>query len=241
MTAILALDTSSERCSVALLIDGKAQSLSKNIPREHTLHLLPMVDELLAKSGLSLAQLDAIAYGRGPGSFTGLRIAFGVVQGLAFGAELPVIPVSTLEAMALEAFQVSAQESAAAMELMVTLDARMQELYWACYRVSGHVIDVLSPEQVSSPGVALDYFKSHSINGSMVVCGNGFVRNDVAEEVATQLGGSTGLSTVLPSALFIAQRGASLFEQGHFCSIDKAELTYLRNEIAWQKREKIRQ
>ena len=97
---ILALDTATENCSVALLVDDKVYVRSEVAPRDHTKKILPMVDEVLKEAGLTLAELDALAYGRGPGSFTGVRIGIGIAQGLAFGADLPMIGVSTLEAMA---------------------------------------------------------------------------------------------------------------------------------------------
>lgn len=97
---LLALDTSTEACSAALFIDGEIRQRFEITPKAHTKLLLPMIESLLAEAELKLSQLDALAFGCGPGSFTGLRIATGVVQGLAFGADLPIVPVSTLAALA---------------------------------------------------------------------------------------------------------------------------------------------
>ncbi|MGO3800463.1 MAG: tRNA (adenosine(37)-N6)-threonylcarbamoyltransferase complex dimerization subunit type 1 TsaB, partial [Vibrio casei] len=93
---ILALDTSTENCSVALMINDQMFTRSEVAPRDHTKKILPMVDEVLKEAGISLHDLDALAFGRGPGSFTGVRIGIGIAQGLSFGAELPMIGISTL-------------------------------------------------------------------------------------------------------------------------------------------------
>lgn len=102
---ILALDTATERCSVALLVGNTVYSRSEIAPRDHTKKVLPMVDEVLKEAGVTLQELDALAFGRGPGSFTGVRIGIGIAQGLAFGADLPMIGISTLAAMAQAAYR----------------------------------------------------------------------------------------------------------------------------------------
>lgn len=105
MTTLLALDTATEACSVALLHDGKVLSHYEVIPRLHAQRLLPMIKSLMAEAGIAMSALDAIAFGRGPGAFTGVRIAIGVVQGLAFALERPVLPVSNLAVLAQRAFR----------------------------------------------------------------------------------------------------------------------------------------
>jgi tRNA threonylcarbamoyladenosine biosynthesis protein TsaB len=129
-TRILALDTATEACSAAVLVDGEVLERFKLAPREHTALLLPMVNELMAEAGMELGQLDAIAFGRGPGSFTGLRIAAGLTQGLALGADLPVLPVSDLAALALQAWRRLGWT-----ELMVCQDARLQEFFAGAFRI----------------------------------------------------------------------------------------------------------
>ncbi|HAS63934.1 MAG TPA: tRNA (adenosine(37)-N6)-threonylcarbamoyltransferase complex dimerization subunit type 1 TsaB, partial [Vibrio sp.] len=126
---ILALDTATENCSVALLVNDQVYVRSEVAPRDHTKKILPMVDEVLKEAGVTLAELDALAFGRGPGSFTGVRIGIGIAQGLAFGADLPMIAVSTLEAMAQGSYRVSG-----ATEVAAAIDARMSEVYWGRYR-----------------------------------------------------------------------------------------------------------
>src|SRR5690554_5279655 len=147
MTTILALDAATTACSVALCRGGVITRQFVSTPREHTRLLLPMVDELLSEAGISLAQVDALAFTAGPGSFTGLRIGFGVVQGLAFGADLPVIPVSTLAALALAGARKAQLGSGC---ILPALDARMGEIYWGLYRYQSGSVEPLMADQVAS-------------------------------------------------------------------------------------------
>ena len=143
---LLALDTSTEACSVALLIDGELRMRFELTERSHADLVLPMVDGLLAEAGIALAGLDGLAFGRGPGAFTGLRIACGVVQGLALGANLPVVPVSSLASVA-EQVPAAAGES-----VLVCNDARMGEVYWGMYRpMPGGGLECILGEAVSGP------------------------------------------------------------------------------------------
>lgn len=125
MTTILAIETSTELASAALLYQGKLLSRQSAGAQTHSDAILPMIQQLLAEAGLALAQCDALAFGVGPGSFTGVRTACGVVQGLAFGVDRPVVPVVTLEAAA----QACRVHDAQAAEVLAILDARMGEVY----------------------------------------------------------------------------------------------------------------
>ena len=142
---ILALDTATEACSAALLSGDAVYERHDIAPRRHAELILPMVDAVLAHAGLGLNDLDAIAFGRGPGAFTGVRIAAGVTQGLALGAGLPVIPVSSLAALAQPALDNGAI-------VLPAIDARMGEVYWSAYE-SGQdgLATALVDEQVASP------------------------------------------------------------------------------------------
>ncbi len=150
---ILALETATEACSAALYVDGDVQLKYQVEPRKHSELILTMLEQLLSESGLRLTQLDALAFANGPGAFTGIRIATGVIQGVAYGADLPVITVSTLATLAQRAFREHGHR-----QLMTAFDARMNEVYWGCYRISeddlavtviGDQISV--PEQVQLP------------------------------------------------------------------------------------------
>ncbi len=144
---ILALDTTQEYCSVALSVDDELIWREEHAPRAHTGLILPQVQAVLAEAGLQLKQLDALAFGRGPGSFTGLRIAAGVVQGLALGADLPVAPVSSLAAMA----QGYYRENSAATRICAAFDARIGEVYWGSYTLIQGTMQNIGDEAVSSP------------------------------------------------------------------------------------------
>src|SRR5450631_346433 len=124
---MLALDTSTEACSVALLTDTDLFGISEEVGRGHAERILGMVDAVLREAGLVLGMLDGIAASIGPGAFTGVRISVSVAQGLAFGAQLPVVAVTTLEALALQAIRGGADQAIAC------LDARMVESYWGCF------------------------------------------------------------------------------------------------------------
>jgi len=144
---ILALDTATEACSAALEIDGEVRERHVVEPRAHGRLLLPMAEELLAEAGVAVGQLDALAFGRGPGAFTGLRIASGVVQGLALGTELPVVAVSDLCIVAQGAVTRDGGE-----RIAVAMDARMSEVYWAAFEAREGLATAVSEECVVAPG-----------------------------------------------------------------------------------------
>ncbi len=159
MSTLLALDTATEACSVALLHDGKVTSHYEVIPRLHAQKLLPMIKQLLEDAGTTLAAVDAIAFGRGPGAFTGVRIAIGVVQGLAFALERPVLPVSNLAVLAQRALR-----EQGALQVAAAIDARMDEVYWGCYRETAGEMRLVGVEAVQPPSPRC-YLRAPAVTG----------------------------------------------------------------------------
>lgn len=144
---ILALDTSTEMCSVALCDQNQITQIEQFCPREHAQMILPLIDQLLQDANISLNELDAIAVGAGPGSFTGVRIGVSVAQGLAFGANVPILPCSTLKALAQGVYRLTGAES-----VLTAIDARMNEVYWGQFkRQSEGKWQIIGSECVISP------------------------------------------------------------------------------------------
>ena len=223
MMKLLALDTATDACSAALWIDGEISLLESIEPRRHSEYILAMIEQLLAAAELRPGQLDGLAFGCGPGSFTGLRIAAGVAQGIAFGADLPVVPVSSLAALAL-----GAATALHATHLLPALDARMGELYWAGYRLTGDAeLELVIAEAVVAPLHA-----ELPSEGAWVGVGDGWASHGAT---LRQRGGRliTALDPErLPSAREIARLGAVGLRNGEGVSAEQAQPRYLRNQVA---------
>jgi tRNA threonylcarbamoyladenosine biosynthesis protein TsaB len=144
---LLALDTATELCSAALWLDGALLTREATRARGHSELILPMIAELLAESGVALSQLDAIAFGRGPGAFTGVRLAAGIAQGLGFAAGLPLLPISDLRALAAQVLLADG----AVRHALICQDARMEEVYWGCFERAGDQVLTLGAEAVAPP------------------------------------------------------------------------------------------
>ena len=214
---LLVLDTSTEWCSAALWLDGRVQARRVLAEQRHSSLLLPMVDELLRESAIGLRQLDGIGYGAGPGSFTGLRIACAVTQGLALGADLPVAGVSTLQSIA---------EQAGAERVLTVLDARMAEVYWAAYQRDG-----AGWRAVSEPALALPESVSVPAGGGWVGAGNGFVA--LGEALRPRLAALARIDgTLMPDAAAMAPLAARAFERGEGMDAALAAPIYLRDKVA---------
>jgi tRNA threonylcarbamoyladenosine biosynthesis protein TsaB len=228
---ILALDTSTEYCSVALWRDGEVDAREALAGQRHSQLLLPMVDELLGRHGLTVKALDGIAYGQGPGSFTGLRIACGVVQGLAFGAGIGVVGVATLAAMA----QASADRDVGrdVIRVVCCLDARMGEIYHAAYARSG-----AAWETVQAPGLHAPEAAPMPAAGSWTGCGSGFIA--YGETLRQRYGArlSAIMPDVFPHARDIARLAAVEFEAGRAVAPEQAVPLYIRDKVALKTHER---
>jgi tRNA threonylcarbamoyladenosine biosynthesis protein TsaB len=216
---LLAIDTATEACSAAILIDGETRHRYQLAPRRHAELILPMVDELLSEAGIRLADLDALAFGRGPGAFTGVRIAAGVIQGLALGADLPVIPVSTLAALAQGA-------DPGHQYIISAIDARMGEIYWGIYERQGGLVAALGVEAVSRPE-ALDVPADRRYYGA----GTGWLAyfSVLGEKLQERLCGYEG--RCYPHARDILTLAAPEFRAGRTVSAEMALPVYLRNKV----------
>ena len=210
---IAALETSTEWCSVALWCDGEIASLEQRAGHRHAEVALPLLRRLLASRGTGADELDAIAFGAGPGSFTGLRIACGLAQGLAIGRNLPLLGVSTLDAIA--------EESGAA-RVMVCLDARMREVYYACLEKTGSEWQVARPAACVAPPAV-----QRPPGDAWCGCGNGFA---VYPELSTMV--TRVLPGVHPSANAIARLAAPRFLAGERADAASAAPLYLRDKVA---------
>lgn len=232
MSLILALDTSTDACSVALNANGMVTSKFELASKSHTQRLLPMVDELLQANGLALTDLDAIAFGRGPGSFTGLRICAGIVQGLAFGANLPVIPVSTLEAMALGYYRAHPDIET---PVMVALDARMDEVYWGMFTRREGLVEALADELVIAPEALGEHLRASALPEQFLPIGPGWHYPGMQS-----LAFEAAVLAIYPHAENIALLAEPRFLQGQGISAFDAQPVYLRDSVSWQKRQRIR-
>ncbi|MCV6627571.1 MAG: tRNA (adenosine(37)-N6)-threonylcarbamoyltransferase complex dimerization subunit type 1 TsaB [Cellvibrionaceae bacterium] len=234
MCTLLALDTASDYCSVALLKQGQVEQIRQQAPRQHTQLLLPQVDQLLQQQGVALQDIDAIAFGAGPGSFTGLRICFAVVQGLAYGAQLPVLPVSTLAAMALA--QQRAVDAPEGSVFFPALDARMSEVYWGAYVQKNGQLQTLQVDALSAPEDAAAAIQAlaDSAAGRCYHIGPGWHYPSLAAMTAA------ADLTIEPAAADIVRLGQLQFAAGLSQDIKALQPLYLRNEISWEKRQRIR-
>jgi len=221
---LLALDAATEACSAAIWQDGAVAERFEIIGRGHAGRLLPMVDELLREAGLAPADLDAVAFGRGPGGFTGLRIAAGIAQGLAAGSARPILPVSNLAAVAAGAVRETGEA-----RVLVCLDARMGQVYWAAFDCAGPVPEALTNEQLSLPAQVLPPQGARWFGA-----GHGFAAHPgIAERLGTAIGKVDGAA--LPRARDIAAIAAADFAAGKGLAASRGLPVYLRDDVVHRR------
>lgn len=225
---LLTVETSTEACSAALFIDGEVAERFELAPKEHTKLILSMIDSLMAEAGLKPQQLDALAFSRGPGSFTGVRIATGVIQGIALGADLPVVPVSTLAAIAQDFFDHNDDNVA-----FVAMDARMGEIFWGVYRRGALGYAELIGDEAVTPA---DLIEFPDLTGVGIGSGWGVYPQELMARLAGRV--SRYQAELLPRAGAIARLGARGFEQGLTVAVEQAMPVYLRDKVAKKESER---
>ena len=223
---ILAVDTATEACSAALLVGDKLFSRWEEAPRDHTRKILPMVQAVLEDAGISLSDLDAIAFGRGPGSFTGVRIGISVAQGLAFGAGVPMIGISTLAAMAQGAYRLDGAE-----QVLTAIDARMNEVYFGRYELIDGRMQLVGDEVVSEPAALVDV--RGKLAGPVTCVGTGF---ETYGETLSGLADELAASQVrFPAAEDMLPLARAAWLAGEAVPVEQATPVYLRDKVTWKK------
>jgi tRNA threonylcarbamoyladenosine biosynthesis protein TsaB len=224
---VLAVETATEGCSAALTVDCAIYSRYEVAPRGHSELILPMCESLLREADIELAQLDAIAFGRGPGSFTGVRIAASVAQGIAFALNLPVVPVSTLAALAQEVMAELYKT-----KVLVAIDARMNEIYWGYYRrdEQGYA-RLIGEERLSSPEQVVVPIESgwYGVGTGWATYGD-----KLTERIEGLLDAYDG--ELLPKASHIVRLAEKAYGEGAAVPADQAQPVYLRDEVAEKSR-----
>lgn len=226
---VLCLDTSTEACSVAVLcMTDKQHVVSDHFmlaPREHTAKILPTVEKVLQQSGLKLPDIDVVAYGRGPGSFTGVRIGISIAQGLAYGIEKPMVGISTLQAMAQQAYKTEQVT-----DVYAAIDARMGEVYFAHYRLEDDLMILVNQEVVIKPADLLTLELKVAENAGLV--GSGWA---AYPELVEYFKDAAKLDIEFPSSTYMLDQVVSCVENGDTLAPESATPVYLRDKVTWKK------
>ena len=216
---LLAFETATEACSVALYLDGEVRERFEIAPRRHAELSLPWADALLAEAGVARSQLDAIAVGRGPGAFTGVRLAIALAQGIALALDRPVVPVSTLRALAAQAH---------GERILAAIDARMGEIYVATFRREGDDVVATGDEAVIGPSL----YELSEQGDDWFGVGTGFVAESGMLQSRLR-GRFTRIdATALPRASDVAKLAALAHARGDAIAAELVEPAYLRNNVA---------
>jgi tRNA threonylcarbamoyladenosine biosynthesis protein TsaB len=221
---ILAFDTATAACTVAVSANHEILQRTEIAPQRHAELILPMIDSLLQEAGISLQQLDAIAVGRGPGSFMGVRIAAGVAQALGYAANLPIMPISTLQILAQTAYLQTCKEN-----IIAGWDARMQAIYWGIYHLDNQgIMSPIQPDTLSLP---------HEINfnreKTYLMAGNAWPT--YRQQLDPMIQSSPTIADIYPQAHVMISIAQMLYQQGKLCSPFEIEPVYLRDHIVHSK------
>ena len=229
-SSLLAIDASTEACTVAFGSGERVVYRYSEQPRRHAQLILPMVDEVLAEAGVALTQVDGVAFGRGPGAFTGLRIAAGVVQGLAFALDVPVVPVSSLAIIAQRAFREHKVR-----RIHVAMDARMGEVYWGRFVVGDdELVELVSKEVLSVPediGVRSGAVEEQNVH--WFGAGSGWCYGDLLSGHPPSV--KAWDQNIYPHGLDLMPLAQSCYRNGLIVSAEEAQPVYLRNKVAVKK------
>jgi len=220
---ILALETATAACSAALLIGNKIHQKLTIAPQQHSDLILGFIETLLQESNLALSDVDVIAFGCGPGSFMGVRLAVGIAQGLAYSVDCPVVPVSTLRGLAHSAFEKSGNTF-----IVPGWDARLQAIYWGAYTIDAqHIPQSVIPDQLQDPADTVI-----EVDHPWIAAGNAW--SIYSEQLPLQLQQKiTILSEIIyPEAASIARIAAVLYKNGEYLPPDQATPVYLRDKVA---------
>jgi tRNA threonylcarbamoyladenosine biosynthesis protein TsaB len=225
---LLAIDTSSSWCSVALSFSDTTLQRHENVGPKASHFLLPWIQELLKEAHFDWHDLDALAVGIGPGAFTGVRLAVAVAQGLAYGADLPVLPVTSLDAMAAQALLLPSFVAKKPKQMLVALDARMGEVYWASYDCTAASVDALAKRL--NP-ISLCKPEAVDLRGADFLVGN--AAKVYSDQMPLHLEADQIDSELMPSALGVMLCAKSMAQRGEFVSVDQLEPLYVRNKVAF--------
>ena len=215
---LLAFETATEACSVAVYADGAVLERFEVAPRRHAELALPWAEAVLAEAGIARSALDAIAVGRGPGAFTGVRLAIAIAQGIALGLDRPLLPVSTLAALAMQA---------GGERRIAAIDARMGEVYVAAFRRSGDAVDACGDERVVAPAACvLPAGTGWQGVGTGFAAADGLLQARMGDRLVAVD------AAALPHAADVARLGARLLAEGHAVAPERVEPAYLRDNVA---------
>lgn len=222
MSILLAFDTSTAACTVALKVDQVVFERHEIAPRRHGNLLLPMIQSLLNEAQESLSSCDAIAFGQGPGSFMGVRIAAATAQGLAFAMGLPVIPVSSLQVLAQTAYALNPSN-----EIIAGWDARMNQIYWGHYEQKSGYMQPKTSDQLLSPETI-----QCSENSNCLLAGNAW---EIYQEQLPETFNNLQIENCYPSASALVTLADYFWEAGQAVSAEDADVAYVRNDVAQPK------